>query len=132
MVRRLDHEKENRKQRAREHGSERASSDFPLDPSRTPAGRQFRKQLSQAIDELLRSFTGLPENQRVEQADRYRERVTQLHNSHQSRLSKVELLEFASILQDEWTRGLDTISSSLPKQLRLSRKAFFTARWTAV
>jgi len=113
---RLDHEKENRKQRARAHGTERASSDFPLDPARTPAGRHVRKQFARAIDELLGDFARLPVDRQGEQAERYRQGVTRLHDSHRSQLSEVERLEFAPILHGEWTRGLDAISGSLPRK----------------
>lgn len=122
MTRRFDHEKVNRKKRARKQGTERASSDFPVDPARTPAGRQLQKQLARAIDELLAGFALLTDDVRTKEAEAYRQRVTRIHDSERSRLTEADRLELAPILQGEWSRGLEAIRASLPRQPAVARE----------
>lgn len=122
MTHRLDHEKANRKERARKQGTERASADFPVDPARTPGGRQLQKQLARAIDELLARFALLTDDVRTREVEAYRQRVTRIHDRERSRLTEADRLELAPILQAEWSRGLEVIRASLPRQPAVARE----------
>jgi hypothetical protein len=116
MTRRLDHEKENKTERARRQGTERSGADFPTNPAKTGPGRRLQKRLNEAITKIVAEFGRVPLGQRVTQADRYRKQITAVYQKEQSELDEAGRVELGPILQTEWRAGLDAIRALLPKK----------------
>jgi hypothetical protein len=115
VTRRLDWDAEGRRRRAREHGSERAESEFGQDPMHTKAGRDLARRMRAEIGGVTASFALLDESARLDQLDRWRQRISTIHDSENRKLSPQERLDLGPILQREWKTGLDQLTSLVPK-----------------